>query len=86
MEMCVLANEALKILVKRNKFLGGAKFLDDITTTHSDNKYFLSHYETKFDPSHCLQPKSKAQEDQIAFSRGEQRGPVGIIHVLYQDL
>jgi hypothetical protein len=64
-----------KIATWRERFvLGGAKFFDDITITHSDGAYFQKHYETKFDPVLCAEPKSKAQENQIAFSKGEQRG------------
>ena len=78
--MCVLADDALRLLgkiasLKERFVLGGAKFFDDITITHSDSKYFEKHYETKFDPCLCAEPKSKAQSDQIAFSKGLQRGP-----------
>jgi hypothetical protein len=77
--VCTLADDALKLLGKtasmKEKFvLGGAKFFDDITITHSDTTYFQKHYETKFDPSLCAKPRSKAQEKQIAFSKGQQRG------------
>ncbi|KAE8447365.1 hypothetical protein EG329_010779 [Mollisiaceae sp. DMI_Dod_QoI] len=77
--MCVLADDALKILgrtasSKERFVLGGAKFYDDITITHSDSKYFQKHYETKFEASLCAEPGSKAQADQIAFAKGEQRG------------
>jgi hypothetical protein len=77
--LCVLADDAFKILgssaTSRERFApSGAKFFDDITITHSDSAYFLKHYATKFDQSLCAQPKTHAQEDQIAFSRGEQRG------------
>jgi len=80
--MCVLADDALKLLGKtasrKEKFvLGGASFYDDITITHSDSNYFKKHYETEFDPKLCADPKSKAQEDQIAFAKGEQKGPDG---------
>lgn len=74
--LCVLADDALKLLgrtatIKEKFVLGGAKFFDDITITHSDSKYFQKHYETKFDPDLCATPKSKTQEDQIAFAKGE---------------
>lgn len=36
--------------------------------------YFQKHYETKFEPSLCAEPSSKAQADQIAFAKGEQCG------------
>ncbi|KAL3425774.1 hypothetical protein PVAG01_02565 [Phlyctema vagabunda] len=80
--MCVLADDALKLLGKTSGYkerfvLGGAKFYDDITITHSDDTYFQKHYETKFDPKLCAKPKSKAQEDQVAFSKGEQKGEGG---------
>jgi hypothetical protein len=75
--MCTLADDALRLLGKtatwKEKFiLGGAKFYDDLTITHSDKTYFQKHYETKFDPSLCATPRSKAQEEQIAFATGEQ--------------
>ncbi|PMD43349.1 flavin-containing amine oxidasedehydrogenase-like protein [Hyaloscypha variabilis F] len=77
--MCVLADDSLKILGKTATFkerwvLGGAKFYDDITITHSDNVYFQRHYETNFDPELCAEPRSKTQKEQIAFAKGEQRG------------
>jgi len=79
MVLCVLADDALKILGKaaswrENVVLGGAKFYDDITITHCDSNYFKKHYEVEFDPKLCANPGSKAQEQQIAFSKGEQRG------------
>lgn len=46
-------------------------YTQDITITHSDSKYFNKHYETQFSSSLCADPISKAQEDQIAFSKGE---------------
>ena len=78
--MCVLADDALRILGEtatlRERFvLGGAKFFDDITITHSDSNYFQKHYETTFSPSLCASPKTQMQKDQIAFSKGVQRGP-----------
>lgn len=78
--LCVLADDALKLIgktasMKERFVLGGAKFFDDITITHSDSAYFKKHYETEFQESLCAKPKSKAQEDQIAFSKGLQPGP-----------
>lgn len=77
--MAVLADDALKLLGKtaswKERFvLGGAKFFDDITITHSDSKYFSSIYQTSFDEELCGKPKSKDQEKQIAFAKGESRG------------
>jgi len=78
--MCILADDALKLLGKtstlRERFvLGGASFFDDITVTHSDSSYFNKHYETTFSSKLCAEPKSRDQEVQIAFAKGEQRGP-----------
>ena len=78
--ICVLADDALKLLGKTASFrerfvLRGAKLFDDISITHSDCKYFQKHYETKFDRSLCAEPKSKTQSSQIAFSKGLQRSP-----------
>ncbi|XMA12217.1 hypothetical protein WAI453_005008 [Rhynchosporium graminicola] len=80
--MCVLADDALAILGKtaslKEKFvLGGAKFYDDITVTHSDTAYFEKHYETKFDPSLCAESKSQKMSDQIALAKGEGEGEDG---------
>lgn len=82
MVLCVLADDAKRILGKtatfKEKFvLGGAKFFDDITITHSDSKYFAKTYETEFDPELAAKPKSKAQEDQIKFAKNEAKGQDG---------
>ena len=79
MVMAVLADDAKKLLGKtatwKEKFvLGGARFFDDITITHSDSKYFQQNYETRFDPELCAKPKSKQQEDQIKFAKNESTG------------
>lgn len=76
MVLCVLADDALRILGKtassREKMvLGGAKFYDDITVTHTDSAYFKNHYETEFKPELCADPKTEDQKKQIAFSKGE---------------
>jgi hypothetical protein len=80
--MCVLADDAKKLLGNsatwKEKFvLGGARFYDDITITHSDHEYFGKIYETKFNPQLCAKPKSKAQEDQIKFAKGESKSQDG---------
>jgi hypothetical protein len=90
--MCILADDAKNLLGKtatwRERFvLGGASFYDDITITHSDEKYFQKMYEVDFKDELCAKPKSKAQEDQIAFAKKEQRGqgeePVGYRPMYY---
>ncbi|MCJ1439819.1 MAG: hypothetical protein MMC23_000300 [Stictis urceolatum] len=78
--MCVLADDAKKLLGKtatwRESFvLGGAKFFDDITVTHSDSAYFSKVYETHFNEELVAKPKSKQQEQMIAFAKGSTRGP-----------
>ena len=74
--LAVLADDAKKLLGKtatwKEKFvLGGARFFDDITITHSDSKYFASNYETSFNPDLCAKPKSEAQDKQIKFAKKE---------------
>lgn len=76
MVLAMLADDAKRLLDKKatwkEKFvLGGARFFDDITITHSDSKYFQKHYETHFNPELCAKPKNKEQEKQIAFAKGE---------------
>lgn len=74
--LCVLADQAKALLSAtatwREKFvLGGAKFFDDITITHSDPEYFSSVYETKFRDELAAQPHTKQQEGQLAFAKGD---------------
>ncbi|KAF2462111.1 flavin-containing amine oxidasedehydrogenase-like protein [Lineolata rhizophorae] len=74
--MCVLADAALKILggtasLRERFVLGGAAFFDDITITHSDNVYFDKIYEPHFEASLAAQPRSKAEEEHLAFAKGE---------------
>ena len=74
--LCILADDAKTLLGKtstwRERFvLGGAKFFDDITITHSDKDYFAANHETSFKPELCAPPKNKQQEDQIAFAKNE---------------
>lgn len=77
--MCVLADDSLRILGKqaiwREKLvLGGAAFYDDITVTHTDQKYFEKQYETTFQADLCAEPTSDFQKQQIAFAKGEDAG------------
>lgn len=80
--LAILADDAKKLLGKiatwREKFvLGGAKFFDDITITHSDSKYFERNYETRFNPDLCAKPKDKVDEDRISFAKNDARGQDG---------
>ncbi|KAL9048526.1 MAG: hypothetical protein Q9162_007686 [Coniocarpon cinnabarinum] len=76
MVMCTLADDAKRLLgataTWKEKFvLGGAKFFDDITVTHSDSEYFSKIYETHYSDELAAEPKSQAQKDQLAFAKGE---------------
>ncbi|KAL8677932.1 MAG: hypothetical protein Q9186_005684 [Xanthomendoza sp. 1 TL-2023] len=78
--MCVLADDAKKLLGKTSTWkerfvLGGAKFFDDITVTHSDADYFRKNFETQYRDELCAKPKNKQQEEQIAFAKNETKGP-----------
>lgn len=82
MVLAILADDAKRLLGKcatwREKFvLGGARFYDDVTVTHSDSQYFKRMYETQFKPDLCAQPKSRFQEDQINFARNGSIGQGG---------
>ncbi|KAK7737822.1 hypothetical protein SLS53_006442 [Cytospora paraplurivora] len=86
--MCTLADDALRILGKSATLLerfvlGGAKFYDDITVTHWDSDYFNRQYETRFDADLCATPGSAAQEDQIAFARGQDESRPGGFRPMY---
>jgi predicted NAD/FAD-binding protein len=88
MVLCVLADDALRLLGKhatwREKFvLGGAAFYDDVTVTHSDRNYFESQYETSFNEDLCGDPKSEAQERQIASSKGTATDSTGFRPMYY---
>lgn len=80
--LAILADDAKKLLGKtatwREKFvLGGAKFFDDITITHSDSKYFQKNYETQVNPELCAKPKNKEDEDRIRFAKDKDTGVDG---------
>lgn len=79
MVLAMLADDAKKLLGKsatwREKFvLGGARFYDDITITHSDHEYFQKHYQTHFNPDLSAKPKSKEDEKRLAFAKGQVQG------------
>lgn len=88
MVMCVLADDALRLLGKKATFrerfvLGGAKFYDDITVTHWDADYFNKHYETTFDADLCAAPKSQKQKDQVNFAKGSDPEQPGGFRPMY---
>lgn len=70
---CCPADEAKRLLDQqatwREKWvLGGVKFFNDITITHSDSDYFQSIFEAEYDPKLCAEPSTKDRKDQIAFA------------------
>lgn len=74
--MAVLADDAKRLLGKaatstEKRVLGGAKFFDDITATHTDSTYFNKHYETSFTEQLAAKPQGEDQQKQLAFARGE---------------
>lgn len=86
--LCTLADDALKLLGKgasrRERFvLGGARFYDDVTVTHSDSSYFARHYQTSFDPALCAEPRTPAERDQVAFARGDDPQAPGGFRPMY---
>ncbi|KAJ5102428.1 hypothetical protein NUU61_004650 [Penicillium alfredii] len=71
--LCCPADEAKKLLGRhatwREKYvLGGVKFYNDITITHSDSEYFQRIFEVQYTPHLCAQPTSQDRKDQIAFA------------------
>ncbi|EFW22619.1 hypothetical protein D8B26_000731 [Coccidioides posadasii str. Silveira] len=74
--LCVPGDEAKRILGEtatwREKWiLGGVKYYDDITITHCDHNYFENRYEPRFKEELCAKPRTKEQEEQIKFAKGE---------------
>lgn len=73
MVLCCPADEAKKLLDRqatwRERYvLGGVKFFNDITITHSDSNYFQRIFEAQYDSALCAQPTSKDRKDQLAFA------------------
>lgn len=71
--MCCPADEAKRLLDRhatwREKYvLGGVKFYNDITITHSDLEYFQQNFETQYDPALCAQSTSEERKRQIKFA------------------
>lgn len=73
MVMCCPADEAKKLLDRhatwKEKFvLGGVKFFNDITITHSDSDYFQRIFEAQYDPALCAGATSNERKEQIKFA------------------
>ncbi|PWY65690.1 FAD/NAD(P)-binding domain-containing protein [Aspergillus heteromorphus CBS 117.55] len=72
--LCIPADGAKNILGKqatwREKYvLGGVKFFDDVTITHSDAEYFNSIFETRYKPELCGKESSDTRREQISFAK-----------------
>lgn len=71
--LCCPADEAKKLLDQhatwREKYvLGGVKFFNDITITHSDSDYFQSIFESQYNTELCAQSTSQERKNQISFA------------------
>ncbi|KAJ5128150.1 hypothetical protein N7448_008929 [Penicillium atrosanguineum] len=71
--LCCPADEAKKLLgthaTWREKYvLGGVKFFNDITITHTDSAYFQKLFEAQYDSELCAQPATKERKEQIEFA------------------
>ncbi|OQE36199.1 hypothetical protein PENCOP_c012G07595 [Penicillium coprophilum] len=72
--LCCPADEAKRLLdhhaTWREKYvLGGVKFYNDITITHSDSVYFQKIFEMQYDPELSAEPSSETRKEQIAFAQ-----------------
>ena len=86
MVLCCLADDAKKVLgqhaTRREKYvLGGVKFFEDITITHTDSNYFQQVFETRYTPDLCGESSTKQRKEQIAFAaqhpRSQKDGWIG---------
>ncbi|KAI9373425.1 hypothetical protein BJX61DRAFT_533182 [Aspergillus egyptiacus] len=71
--LCTPADESLNLLGghatwKERFVLGGVRFFDDVTITHTDEKYFNRVFETSAKPELCATPKTQLQLDKLSFA------------------
>ncbi|KAL4871510.1 hypothetical protein BDV12DRAFT_194274 [Aspergillus spectabilis] len=76
MVICTPADESLKLLGQHATWrerwvLGGVKFFDDVTVTHSDAEFFNSIFETSVKDELCAEPSTPKQEEQLAFAKAK---------------
>ncbi|KAL4892449.1 hypothetical protein BDV59DRAFT_208206 [Aspergillus ambiguus] len=76
--LCLPADEAKSMLgghaTWRERYvLGGVRFFDDLSITHSDSTYFNSIFETRFKPELCAEGTTQSRKDQIAFAKHNPR-------------
>ncbi|KAE8154593.1 hypothetical protein BDV25DRAFT_171805 [Aspergillus avenaceus] len=69
--LCCPADEAKTLLGEhatwREKYvLGGVKFFDDVTITHSDSNYFNSIFETRYKTDLAAKASTQSRQDQLA--------------------
>lgn len=72
--LCVPADEAKTLLGdnatwRENFVLGGVKFYNDLTITHSDARYFSSIFQTRYSSDVCAPASTESRKDQIEFAR-----------------
>lgn len=75
--LCVPGDEARSLLGddaswRENFVLGGVKFYNDLTITHSDSQYFSSIFQTQYSPDFCAAASTESLKHQINFA---QQGP-----------
>ncbi|KAJ5559191.1 Acyl-CoA N-acyltransferase [Penicillium sp. DV-2018c] len=71
--LCCPADEAKRLLGRHATWmekyvLGGVKFYNDITITHSDADYFQRIFEGHYDPKLRAEPASQERKERIAFA------------------
>lgn len=75
--LCCPADEPKKLLGRlatglERFVLGGVKFYDDLTITHSDSKYFRDNFEFQYHPELCAS-LSEECEGKVAFAKQQAR-------------
>ncbi|PGH04723.1 hypothetical protein AJ79_07002 [Helicocarpus griseus UAMH5409] len=73
--LCIPGDEARHLLGslatwKERLVLGGIKMYNHLTITHSDSSYMREQFETRFQEELCAKPRTKEEEDKIAFAKG----------------
>lgn len=76
--LCCPADEAKRMLGQNATWsekyvLGGVKFFNDITITHSDADYFQKIFEAQYDPALCAEATTKDRKEQINFAEQQPR-------------
>lgn len=74
--LCVHADEAKRILGSQatrleKKALGGVRYFDDLTVTHTDAVYFQRKYEAFFKEDLCAEPTNEEEQNRIKYAKGD---------------